>query len=74
MNLQRVRSFSKSHATTIIASHTEALCPPSLIIESGDNLWDFTYVDNVAHAHICAEESLSFRWLLSREWKGLFYN
>lgn len=20
---------------------------------------DFTYVDNVAHAHICAEESLS---------------
>ncbi|KAL8479524.1 hypothetical protein ACS0TY_026426 [Phlomoides rotata] len=29
------------------------------IIGSGDNLTDFTYVDNVAHAHICAEESLS---------------
>ncbi|XP_057781533.1 3beta-hydroxysteroid-dehydrogenase/decarboxylase [Salvia miltiorrhiza] len=29
------------------------------IIGSGNNLSDFTYVDNVAHAHICAEESLS---------------
>ncbi|KAL0377132.1 UNVERIFIED_CONTAM: 3beta-hydroxysteroid-dehydrogenase/decarboxylase isoform 3 [Sesamum calycinum] len=29
------------------------------IIGSGKNLSDFTYVDNVAHAHICAEESLS---------------
>ncbi|XP_073157541.1 3beta-hydroxysteroid-dehydrogenase/decarboxylase [Henckelia pumila] len=31
------------------------------IIGSADNLSDFTYVDNVAHAHICAEESLSSR-------------
>lgn len=31
------------------------------IIGSGYNLSDFTYVDNVAHAHICAEESLSSR-------------
>lgn len=31
------------------------------IIGSGYNLSDFTYVDNVAHAHIRAEESLSFR-------------
>ncbi|KAL8048820.1 hypothetical protein ABFX02_07G091800 [Erythranthe guttata] len=29
------------------------------IIGSGDNLSDFTYVENVAHAHICAEESLT---------------
>ncbi|KAH6833415.1 hypothetical protein C2S53_012637 [Perilla frutescens var. hirtella] len=29
------------------------------IIGSGNNLSDFTYVDNVAHAHVCAEESLS---------------
>ncbi|GER32737.1 3-beta hydroxysteroid dehydrogenase/isomerasefamily protein [Striga asiatica] len=29
------------------------------IIGSGNNLSDFTYVENVAYAHICAEESLS---------------
>ncbi|XP_022874654.1 3beta-hydroxysteroid-dehydrogenase/decarboxylase-like isoform X1 [Olea europaea var. sylvestris] len=29
------------------------------IIGSSENMSDFTYVDNVAHAHICAEESLS---------------
>ncbi|KAL3635044.1 hypothetical protein CASFOL_022098 [Castilleja foliolosa] len=28
------------------------------IIGSGNNLSDFTYIENVAHAHICAEESL----------------
>ncbi|KAK6146320.1 hypothetical protein DH2020_020189 [Rehmannia glutinosa] len=28
------------------------------IIGSGNNQSDFTYVENVAHAHICAEESL----------------
>ncbi|CAA0839358.1 3beta-hydroxysteroid-dehydrogenase/decarboxylase isoform 3 [Striga hermonthica] len=28
------------------------------IIGSGNNLSDFTYVENVAYAHICAEESL----------------
>ncbi|KAG8369477.1 hypothetical protein BUALT_Bualt14G0017800 [Buddleja alternifolia] len=29
------------------------------IIGSGKNLSDFTYVENVAHAHICTEESLT---------------
>uniref|UniRef100_A0A5B6ZX06 Reticulon-like protein n=1 Tax=Davidia involucrata TaxID=16924 RepID=A0A5B6ZX06_DAVIN len=28
------------------------------IIGSGENMSDFTYVENVAHAHICAEEAL----------------
>ncbi|XP_031477618.1 3beta-hydroxysteroid-dehydrogenase/decarboxylase isoform X2 [Nymphaea colorata] len=28
------------------------------IIGNGENMWDFTYVDNVAHAHICAEQAL----------------
>ncbi|XP_028757186.1 3beta-hydroxysteroid-dehydrogenase/decarboxylase isoform X1 [Neltuma alba] len=31
------------------------------IIGSGDNLSDFTYSENVAHAHICAEEALNFQ-------------
>lgn len=30
-----------------------------IIIGSGENLCDFTYVENVAHATICAEEVLS---------------
>ncbi|GAB2217915.1 hypothetical protein Droror1_Dr00001129 [Drosera rotundifolia] len=29
-----------------------------LVLGNGDNLCDFTYVENVAHAHICAAEAL----------------
>ncbi|KAF4351434.1 hypothetical protein G4B88_024815 [Cannabis sativa] len=29
------------------------------IIGDGNNVYDFTYVENVAHAHICAERALS---------------
>jgi len=28
------------------------------IIGNGENMNDFTYVENVAHAHICAEQAL----------------
>ncbi|EXB23118.1 3beta-hydroxysteroid-dehydrogenase/decarboxylase isoform 3 [Morus notabilis] len=31
------------------------------IIGSGENMSDFAYVENVSHAHICAEEALDFR-------------
>ncbi|PON31205.1 Hopanoid-associated sugar epimerase, partial [Parasponia andersonii] len=31
------------------------------IIGSGENMSDFTYVENVSHAHVCAEEALDFR-------------
>lgn len=31
------------------------------IIGTGENLSDFTYSENVAHAHICAEEALHFQ-------------
>jgi len=31
------------------------------IIGTGDNLTDFTFYENVAHAHICAEEALNFQ-------------
>ena len=30
----------------------------AFIIGSGDNLWDFVFVDNVAHAHVLAAENL----------------
>lgn len=29
------------------------------IIGDGNNMYDFTYVENVAHAHICAERALA---------------
>ena len=29
------------------------------IIGNGNNMYDFTYVENVAHAHICAERALA---------------
>uniref|UniRef100_A0A9I9CQ74 Reticulon-like protein n=1 Tax=Cucumis melo TaxID=3656 RepID=A0A9I9CQ74_CUCME len=32
-----------------------------LIIGNGENMSDFTFVENVTHAHICAEEALDFR-------------
>ncbi|XP_030470361.1 3beta-hydroxysteroid-dehydrogenase/decarboxylase isoform X1 [Syzygium oleosum] len=31
------------------------------IIGGGENMCDFTYIENVAHAHICAEEALCSR-------------
>ncbi|KAF9596636.1 hypothetical protein IFM89_012759 [Coptis chinensis] len=31
------------------------------IVGTGENVCDFTYVDNVAHAHVCAEEALRSR-------------
>ena len=31
------------------------------VIGSGENMSDFTYVENVAHAHVCAEEALVSR-------------
>ena len=29
------------------------------LIGDGNNMYDFTYVENVAHAHICAERALA---------------
>jgi nucleoside-diphosphate-sugar epimerase len=29
------------------------------IIGDGNNIYDFTYVENVAHAHVCAERALA---------------
>ncbi|KDP43887.1 hypothetical protein JCGZ_20897 [Jatropha curcas] len=34
-----------------------------IIIGSGENMSDFTYVENVAHAHICAAEALDSRMI-----------
>ncbi|KAK4782075.1 hypothetical protein SAY86_016177 [Trapa natans] len=31
------------------------------IIGTGENISDFTYVENIAHAHVCAEEALDSR-------------
>jgi nucleoside-diphosphate-sugar epimerase len=33
-------------------------CPVQFVIGSGGNRSDFTYVENVAHANICAEQAL----------------
>jgi sterol-4alpha-carboxylate 3-dehydrogenase (decarboxylating) len=29
------------------------------MIGDGNNIYDFTYVENVAHAHICADRALA---------------
>lgn len=33
----------------------------SSIVGDGKNLWDFTYIDNVVHGHLCAEKALKER-------------
>ncbi|XVF65627.1 hypothetical protein PTKIN_Ptkin09bG0264200 [Pterospermum kingtungense] len=41
------------------------------ITASGENMSDFTYVENVAHAHICAAETLD-SWIVSVAGKAFF--
>ncbi|XP_019417426.1 PREDICTED: 3beta-hydroxysteroid-dehydrogenase/decarboxylase-like [Lupinus angustifolius] len=43
------------------------------IIGDGNNLYDFTYVENVAHAHICAERALASEGKVSEKAAGEAY-
>ncbi|KAE9609293.1 hypothetical protein Lal_00020596 [Lupinus albus] len=43
------------------------------IIGDGNNLYDFTYVENVAHAHICAERALASEGTVSEKAAGEAY-
>ncbi|GAA0156602.1 dehydratase [Lithospermum erythrorhizon] len=43
------------------------------IIGNGNNLYDFTYVENVAHAHICAERALASEGLVAEKAAGEAY-
>ncbi|XP_062082221.1 3beta-hydroxysteroid-dehydrogenase/decarboxylase isoform X2 [Humulus lupulus] len=43
------------------------------IIGDGNNVYDFTYVENVAHAHICAERALSSEEAVAEKAAGQAY-
>eukprot|EP00268_Persea_americana_P027673 TRINITY_DN269_c4_g1_i4.p1 TRINITY_DN269_c4_g1~~TRINITY_DN269_c4_g1_i4.p1 ORF type:complete len:568 (-),score=88.01 TRINITY_DN269_c4_g1_i4:283-1986(-) len=43
------------------------------IIGDGNNMYDFTYVENVAHAHICAEQTLASKGSRAEEAAGKAY-
>ncbi|KAI5653271.1 hypothetical protein M9H77_30458 [Catharanthus roseus] len=43
------------------------------IIGDGNNLYDFTYVENVAHAHICAERALASEGPVAEKAAGQAY-
>ncbi|XP_059641180.1 3beta-hydroxysteroid-dehydrogenase/decarboxylase [Cornus florida] len=43
------------------------------IIGNGNNMYDFTYVENVAHAHICAERALASERMVSESAAGKAY-
>ncbi|KAL8063540.1 hypothetical protein ABFX02_01G032600 [Erythranthe guttata] len=43
------------------------------IIGDGNNMYDFTYVENVAHAHICAERALASDGLVADKAAGQAY-
>ncbi|KAF6155907.1 hypothetical protein GIB67_039238 [Kingdonia uniflora] len=47
--------------------------PPKFIIGSGNNMYDFTYVENVAHAHVCAEQALASEWTVAERAAGQAY-
>lgn len=40
------------------------------IIGDGTNMYDFTYVENVAHAHVCAERALASEGSASKRAAG----
>lgn len=40
------------------------------IIGDGNNIYDFTYVENVAHAHICAERALASEGTVAEKASG----
>jgi nucleoside-diphosphate-sugar epimerase len=42
-----------------ILSIKHDLLPVQYIIGDGNNYYDFTYVENVAYGHVCAEKTLS---------------
>ncbi|XP_073225314.1 3beta-hydroxysteroid-dehydrogenase/decarboxylase isoform X2 [Cicer arietinum] len=43
------------------------------IIGDGNNIYDFTYVENVAHAHICADRALASEGTISEKAAGEAY-
>ncbi|KAL0330224.1 UNVERIFIED_CONTAM: 3beta-hydroxysteroid-dehydrogenase/decarboxylase isoform 2 [Sesamum radiatum] len=43
------------------------------IIGDGNNMYDFTYVENVAHAHICAERALASDGMTAEKAAGQAY-
>ncbi|KAF7148542.1 hypothetical protein RHSIM_Rhsim03G0017900 [Rhododendron simsii] len=43
------------------------------IIGDGNNMYDFTYVENVAHAHICAERALASEGTVAEKAAGEAY-
>ncbi|URE47638.1 Reticulon [Musa troglodytarum] len=45
--------------SSIFGPGDRLLVPSLYIIGDGNNVNDFTYVENVAHAHICAEQTLA---------------
>lgn len=40
------------------------------IVGDGNNVYDFTYVENVAHAHICADRALASEGTVSEKAAG----
>ncbi|KAM7265007.1 hypothetical protein ACFE04_002690 [Oxalis oulophora] len=43
------------------------------MIGDGNNVYDFTYVENVAHAHVCAERALASEELVAEKAAGQAY-
>ncbi|KAB1202376.1 Digalactosyldiacylglycerol synthase 1, chloroplastic [Morella rubra] len=66
--------FKKSEFVEKVKSSLKAMCKEpqesKYIIEDGNNIYDFTYVENVAHAHICAERALASEGMVAEKAAG----
>ncbi|KAJ1410490.1 Reticulon [Sesbania bispinosa] len=52
---------AQAEALILSANDIDGLLTCSLRPRTGDNLSDFTFSENVTHAHICAEKALNFQ-------------
>ncbi|CAI9296289.1 unnamed protein product [Lactuca saligna] len=62
------------HSPTLTSSKATAarVGKSKFIIRDGTNMYDFTYVENVAHAHVCAERALASDGSASKRAAGEF--
>ncbi|XP_076906367.1 3beta-hydroxysteroid-dehydrogenase/decarboxylase-like, partial [Bidens hawaiensis] len=56
---------------SLVAAARKGRC--KYIIGNGKNMYDFTYVENVAHAHVCAERALASGGTVSKRAAGEAY-
>ncbi|KAL7617976.1 hypothetical protein Lser_V15G01924 [Lactuca serriola] len=69
---QNIGALSVKLTPQDMAELESSLGKSKFIIGDGTNMYDFTYVENVAHAHVCAERALASDGSASKRAAGEF--